>query len=38
MERRAIALGGEPMDLVYLALTGLFFGLSLALVELFDRL
>jgi hypothetical protein len=34
----ALALGGEPMDLVYLALTGLFFGLSLALVELFDRL
>lgn len=38
MRHRAVALGGETMDLVYLALTGLFFGISLALVELFDRL
>jgi hypothetical protein len=34
----ALTIGGNPMDLVYLGLTAGFFAVSLALVELFDRL
>lgn len=31
-------IGGTPMDLIYLGLTVGFFAVSLALVELLDRL